>query len=137
MKNSRYDSNVCHAKRTFDVLVALLILLVTAPLFPFIALAIKVSSKGPVIYRQLRVGRCTPEKMDLFQIMKFRTMYIDAEQRSGAVWATENDPRITPVGRFLRKTRLDELPQLFNVLKGEMSMIGPRLSDLLLSKVGR
>ncbi|OTW29380.1 sugar transferase, partial [Vibrio parahaemolyticus] len=84
------------------------------------------SSKGPVIYRQLRVGRCTPEKMDLFQIMKFRTMYIDAEQRSGAVWATENDPRITPVGRFLRKTRLDELPQLFNVLKGEMSMIGPR-----------
>ncbi|NMV23458.1 sugar transferase, partial [Vibrio parahaemolyticus] len=64
--------------------------------------------------------------MDLFQIMKFRTMYIDAEQRSGAVWATENDPRITPVGRFLRKTRLDELPQLFNVLRGEMSMIGPR-----------
>ena len=59
MKNSRYDSNVCHAKRTFDVLVALLILLITAPLFPFIALAIKVSSKGPVIYRQLRVGRCT------------------------------------------------------------------------------
>ncbi|MCV5342951.1 sugar transferase, partial [Escherichia coli] len=74
MKNSRYDSNVYHAKRTFDVLVALLILLVTAPLFPFIALAIKFSSKGPVIYRQLRVGRCTPEKMDLFQIMKFRTM---------------------------------------------------------------
>ncbi len=64
--------------------------------------------------------------MELFEIMKFRTMYCDAESRSGAVWATENDPRITPVGRFLRKTRLDELPQLFNVLKGEMSLIGPR-----------
>ncbi|EHI9242245.1 TPA: sugar transferase, partial [Vibrio vulnificus] len=75
---------------------------------------------------QLRVGRSTPEKMELFEIMKFRTMYCDAESRSGAVWATENDPRITPVGRFLRKTRLDELPQLFNVLKGEMSLIGPR-----------
>ena len=96
------------------------------PIMPMIALVIVVNSKGPVIYRQLRVGRCTPEKMDLFEIMKFRTMYIDAEQRSGAVWASENDPRITPVGRFLRKTRLDELPQLFNVLKEEMSLIGPR-----------
>ncbi|POB69210.1 sugar transferase, partial [Vibrio vulnificus] len=105
---------------------ALLALLVTLPLFPLIALAIKVTSKGNIIYKQLRVGRSTPEKMELFEIMKFRTMYCDAESRSGAVWATENDPRITPVGRFLRKTRLDELPQLFNVLKGEMSLIGPR-----------
>jgi lipopolysaccharide/colanic/teichoic acid biosynthesis glycosyltransferase len=64
--------------------------------------------------------------MAIFEIMKFRSMYEDAETRSGAVWATQNDPRITPVGRFLRKTRLDELPQLFNVLKGEMSLIGPR-----------
>lgn len=67
MKNSRYDSNVCHAKRTFDVLVAMLILVVTAPLFPLIALAIKTTSKGPVIYRQLRVGRCTPEKWIFFK----------------------------------------------------------------------
>mgnify|MGYP006219068381 FL=1 len=61
-----------------------------------------------------------------FEIIKFRTMYVDAETRTGAVWATENDPRITPVGRFLRKTRLDEIPQLFNVIRGDMSLIGPR-----------
>ena len=126
MKISRYDSNIHLAKRAFDVVISLLILLATIPIMLMIALVIVVNSKGPVIYRQLRVGRCTPEKMDLFEIMKFRTMYIDAEQCSGAVWASENDPRITPVGRFLRKTRLDELPQLFNVLKGEMSLIGPR-----------
>lgn len=126
MKTSRYDSNIHLAKRAFDVLISLLILIVTAPIMPLIALAIVIDSRGPIIYRQLRVGRCTPEKMDLFEIMKFRTMYVDAEQRSGAVWASANDPRITPVGRFLRKTRLDELPQLFNVLKGEMSLIGPR-----------
>ena len=126
MKISRYDSNIHLAKRAFDVVISLLILLATIPIMLMIALVIVVNSKGPVIYRQLRVGRCTPEKMDLFEIMKFRTMYIDAEQCSGAVWASKNDPRITPVGRFLRKTRLDELPQLFNVLKGEMSLIGPR-----------
>ncbi|UTZ41209.1 sugar transferase [Vibrio campbellii] len=126
MKISRYDSNIHLSKRAFDVVISLLILLATIPIMLMIALVIVVNSKGPVIYRQLRVGRCTPEKMDLFEIMKFRTMYIDAEQCSGAVWASENDPRITPVGRFLRKTRLDELPQLFNVLKGEMSLIGPR-----------
>ncbi|MEJ3601777.1 sugar transferase [Vibrio vulnificus] len=121
-----FESNIFRAKRLFDVIFALLALLITLPLFPLIALAIKVTSKGNIIYKQLRVGRSTPEKMELFEIMKFRTMYCDAESRSGAVWATENDPRITPVGRFLRKTRLDELPQLFNVLKGEMSLIGPR-----------
>ncbi|ASM97744.1 sugar transferase [Vibrio vulnificus] len=121
-----FESNIFRAKRLFDLVFALLALIVTLPLFPLIALAIKVTSKGNIIYKQLRVGRSTPEKMELFEIMKFRTMYCDAESRSGAVWATENDPRITPVGRFLRKTRLDELPQLFNVLKGEMSLIGPR-----------
>ncbi|HAS6349490.1 sugar transferase [Vibrio sp. IRLE0018] len=121
-----FESNIFRAKRLFDILFALLALLITLPLFPLIAMAIKITSKGNIIYKQLRVGRSTPEKMELFEIMKFRTMYCDAESRSGAVWATENDPRITPVGRFLRKTRLDELPQLFNVLKGEMSLIGPR-----------
>ncbi|EHH0683805.1 sugar transferase [Vibrio vulnificus] len=125
-RNGLFESHVFRAKRLFDLFFALLALLVTLPLFPLIALAIKVTSKGNIIYKQLRVGRSTPEKMELFEIMKFRTMYCDAESRSGAVWATENDPRITPVGRFLRKTRLDELPQLFNVLKGEMSLIGPR-----------
>ncbi|ELE7614059.1 sugar transferase [Vibrio vulnificus] len=125
-RNGLFESHIFRAKRLFDLFFALLALLVTLPLFPLIALAIKVTSKGNIIYKQLRVGRLTPEKMELFEIMKFRTMYCDAESRSGAVWATENDPRVTPVGRFLRKTRLDELPQLFNVLKGEMSLIGPR-----------
>ncbi|RZP67329.1 sugar transferase [Vibrio vulnificus] len=125
-RNSLFESHIFRAKRLFDLVFASLALLVTLPLFPLIALAIKATSKGNIIYKQLRVGRSTPEKMELFEIMKFRTMYCDAESRSGAVWATENDPRITPVGRFLRKTRLDELPQLFNVLKGEMSLIGPR-----------
>ncbi|HAU8252051.1 TPA: sugar transferase [Vibrio vulnificus] len=125
-RNGLFESHIFRAKRLFDLVFASLALLVTLPLFPLIALAIKATSKGSIIYKQLRVGRSTPEKMELFEIMKFRTMYCDAESRSGAVWATENDPRITPVGRFLRKTRLDELPQLFNVLKGEMSLIGPR-----------
>ncbi len=120
------NKNVGTAKRVFDLAGAGLVLLLTLPLFPFIALAIAINSRGPIFYKQLRVGRSTPEQMQLFEIIKFRTMYQDAEARSGAVWATENDPRITSVGRFLRKTRLDELPQLMNVLKGEMSLIGPR-----------
>ncbi|GAM74231.1 sugar transferase sypR [Vibrio ishigakensis] len=120
------NKNVGTAKRVFDLAGAGLVLLITLPLFPFIALAIAINSRGPIFYKQLRVGRSTPEQMQLFEIIKFRTMYQDAEARSGAVWATENDPRITAVGRFLRKTRLDELPQLMNVLKGEMSLIGPR-----------
>ncbi|KWU01611.1 sugar transferase [Vibrio toranzoniae] len=121
-----YQYKISRAKRTFDFVSSLLALVILSPVFPFIALAIALTSRGPIFYRQLRVGKSTPEKMEIFEIMKFRSMYQDAETRSGAVWATENDPRITPVGRFLRKTRLDELPQLFNVLKGEMSLIGPR-----------
>jgi lipopolysaccharide/colanic/teichoic acid biosynthesis glycosyltransferase len=114
------------AKRLFDFLGALFALIALAPIMPFIAIAIKLSSPGPIFYKQLRVGKSTPDRMLFFDIIKFRTMYQDAEQRTGAVWATENDPRITPVGRFLRKTRLDEIPQLFNVLRGDMSLIGPR-----------
>ncbi|MFI3274364.1 sugar transferase [Vibrio pomeroyi] len=121
-----YQNKISRAKRTFDFVSSLLALIILSPVFPFIALAIVLTSRGPIFYRQLRVGKSTPEKMEIFEIMKFRSMYQDAESRSGAVWATQNDPRITPVGRFLRKTRLDELPQLFNVLKGEMSLIGPR-----------
>ncbi|WP_102506476.1 sugar transferase [Vibrio kanaloae] len=121
-----YQYKISRAKRTFDFVSSLLALVILSPVFPFIALAIALTSRGPIFYRQLRVGKSTPEKMEIFEIMKFRSMYQDAETRSGAVWATENDPRITPVGRFLRKTRLDEVPQLFNVLKGEMSLIGPR-----------
>ena len=74
----------------------------------------------------MRIGRSLPDRTELFMMLKFRTMYVDAEARTGPVWATRNDPRITPVGRFLRKTRLDEIPQLFNVLTGDMSLVGPR-----------
>ena len=119
-------SGIYLAKRTFDFLIASLLLVLLLPVFPMIALAIKLGSRGPVFYTQLRVGHYSNDQAQLFHIIKFRTMYQDCESRSGACWATENDPRITPVGRFMRKTRLDELPQLFNVLKGEMSLIGPR-----------
>jgi lipopolysaccharide/colanic/teichoic acid biosynthesis glycosyltransferase/glycosyltransferase involved in cell wall biosynthesis len=114
------------SKRMMDIACGLVALAVLAVLFIPIALAIKLTSRGPIFYRQLRVGRQTEQQTHLFWLVKFRTMYVDAEQRSGAVWAAKNDPRITPVGRFMRKTRLDELPQCFNVLRGEMSVIGPR-----------
>jgi lipopolysaccharide/colanic/teichoic acid biosynthesis glycosyltransferase len=86
------------------------------------ALAIRVSSNGPVLYSQTRVGR----NGVAFRIYKFRSMRVDAEATSGAVWSVENDPRVTRIGRFLRRTRVDELPQLWNVLRGDMSFIGPR-----------
>ena len=96
--------------------------MLVAPLLPLIALAIKLDSPGPALFRQLRVG----EGEKLFQVAKFRTMRQDAEAATGAVWAQKNDPRVTRLGRFLRKSRLDELPQLFNVLMGTMSLVGPR-----------
>ena len=114
------------AKRFFDIFGACLALLLLMPILPFLTAIIKLTSPGPAFYYQLRVGKSMPNQMVLFNIIKFRTMYQNAESYSGAVWATKNDPRITPVGRFLRKTRLDEIPQLFNVLKGDMSLIGPR-----------
>ncbi len=113
------------AKRVFDIAGALVILAVLAVVFIPVALAIRLESRGPVFYRQLRVGRALPDRTDLFHLVKFRTMRQDAE-RNGAAWAAKGDPRITRVGRFLRKTRLDELPQAINVLRGEMSLVGPR-----------
>jgi sugar transferase (PEP-CTERM system associated) len=109
-------------KRMMDVLCSIVGILLISPLLPLLAMAIRLDSRGPVIYRQVRVG----EGDQHFYVFKFRTMREDAEQQTGAVWAGEDDPRITRVGRFLRKTRLDELPQLFNVLKGDMSFVGPR-----------
>lgn len=109
-------------KRVLDIVFSLLAITIALPLFPAVALLVKLSSPGPVLYRQKRVGEGGGE----FTLMKFRTMCDDAEKGTGAVWASENDPRITRVGKFLRKLRLDEIPQLFNVLKGEMSFIGPR-----------
>ena len=113
-------------KRGVDVIASLVLLVLLLPLWPLIALAIRLDSAGPILFRQLRIGAAWPDRTELFYMLKFRTMRTDAETKSGPVWATENDPRITRVGRFLRKTRLDELPQLINVLRGDMSMIGPR-----------
>ena len=128
------------AHRTMNVLVAAIALFVALPLLLLIALAIKLTSRGPVFYTQERVGLDRrvagpkPENSrrvrDLggkpFTIYKFRTMRVDAERLSGAVWATQDDPRVTPVGRFLRQYRLDEIPQLLNVVRGEMNIVGPR-----------
>lgn len=108
-------------KRAGDVVVSSLALIALLPVFAAVAIAIKRDSKGPVFYRQERVGyRKRP-----FDIIKFRTMRSDAESR-GPRLSVENDPRVTPVGRFLRKYRIDELPQFWNVLKGDMSIVGPR-----------
>lgn len=112
-------------KRGLDVLLAIIALILTAFLLPFIAAAIKLESKGPVFFKQLRIGRCTQYQSGLFTMIKFRSMCSDAE-KNGAQWAKANDNRVTKVGNFLRKTRLDELPQFINVLKGEMSVVGPR-----------
>ncbi|WPX09208.1 sugar transferase [Anaerocellum danielii] len=109
-------------KRVCDILLASVALVISFPIMILIAIAIKLDSEGPVIYRQKRVTEGERE----FYVLKFRTMVKDAEKMTGPVLATENDPRITRVGRFLRATRLDELPQLINILKGEMSFIGPR-----------
>jgi lipopolysaccharide/colanic/teichoic acid biosynthesis glycosyltransferase len=103
-------------------LLALACLLVVSPLLPLIALSVKLSSPGPVLYKQKRVGR----KGSIFYCHKFRTMRADAETISGPTWATDDDPRITAVGRVLRKCRFDELPQLWDVFKGDMSFVGPR-----------
>jgi sugar transferase (PEP-CTERM system associated) len=110
------------SKRGLDILFASLGLVLSLPLIAIIALLIKATSFGPVFFRQSRTGKY--EKP--FQVVKFRTMREDAESSSGAVWASEEDPRITSVGRVLRKFRLDEIPQFWNVLKGEMSFVGPR-----------
>ena len=109
-------------KRGYDILFALLGLIFAAPLIPLIALAIKLDSPGPIFFRQTRTGLGGK----LFKITKFRSMYQDAEALLGAVWAERGDPRITRVGRLLRRSRLDELPQLWNVLVGDMSFVGPR-----------
>jgi exopolysaccharide biosynthesis polyprenyl glycosylphosphotransferase len=110
------------AKRGFDVLLAAALLVVAAPVMVLVAMAIRVTEGRPVIFRQTRVGK----DGTAFTIYKFRTMEREAEQVTGPVLATENDPRVTTLGRVLRGTRLDELPQLWNVLRGDMSFVGPR-----------
>jgi sugar transferase (PEP-CTERM system associated) len=109
-------------KRTMDIALSLVGLILTLPLSLLVALAIKLDSKGPVIYSQERDGQYGRR----FLMLKFRSMVTDAEEQSGPVWAEVNDPRITRVGRLLRGTRLDEIPQMWNVLAGDMSFVGPR-----------
>jgi sugar transferase (PEP-CTERM system associated) len=110
------------AKRLVDIGASLLGLLLALPLGLLAAAAVRLTSPGPVLYRQRRVG----QHGRVFVLYKFRSMRADAESTTGAVWATRNDARITPVGRFMRNTRIDELPQLWNVLRGDMSLVGPR-----------
>src|SRR6201987_4147034 len=109
-------------RRTLNFTAARIGLASSLPLLPFIALAVELDSKGPVLYRQKRGGRGGTT----FYCYKFRTMRQDAEADTGATWATDDDPRITKVGKFLRTTRLDEIPQLWCVLKGDMNFVGPR-----------
>jgi len=137
------------SKRIFDVTISVMTLIVAFPLMVLIALLVKWDSKGPVFYRQRRVGhnRRQPKSAYLipfseirqifdlrqnqsfgrpFWVFKFRSMYVNAESKGRPVWCKEGDPRITRFGRLLRKSHLDELPQLFNIIKGEMSLVGPR-----------
>lgn len=109
-------------KRIFDFFIVTLGLILLSPLFLIIGLLIKIDSPGPVFFQQERLGK----EGTIFKMWKFRTMRTDAESETGPVWAEEDDPRITRLGRFLRKSHIDELPQFINVFKGEMSLIGPR-----------
>jgi lipopolysaccharide/colanic/teichoic acid biosynthesis glycosyltransferase len=125
--------------RAMNVVVSILALIAMAPVMLLIAVAIRLTSKGPVFYSQVRVGvdrrfrhNSTYDRRGYdyggrpFTMFKFRTMRLDAEAGGQAVWAQKNDPRATPIGNFLRKTRLDELPQFWNVLRGDMNIVGPR-----------
>jgi sugar transferase (PEP-CTERM system associated) len=111
-----------HFKRIFDSVCAFVLVALTAVPCILISILIRLTSRGPVLFRQVRVGFHGKQ----FTLLKFRTMYADAERRTGPVWATDSDQRITGLGKYLRKFRLDEIPQLFNVLRGDMSLIGPR-----------
>lgn len=114
----------CHwfLRRIMSTFLALILCIITMPLIPLITLLIKFTSKGPVLYRQKRVGL----RGKVFECFKFRTMRSDAEADCGPTWASDEDPRITSVGRFLRRSRLDEIPQIWNVLRGDMAFVGPR-----------
>lgn len=110
------------AKRLFDVILASLFVLAFSPLYLLIAVLVRFSSRGPILFQQERIGLDNKK----FFMLKFRTMYVQPPEASSTVWTTKNDPRVTPIGRFLRKSSLDELPQFFNVLRGDMSLVGPR-----------
>jgi len=127
MKHNNFiHPRISFIKRSIDLTFSIACLLLTLPLFLVIALMIKSSSQGDIFYCQLRVGKKEAGKVKHFKMIKFRTMVTNAEANSGAVWATSNDNRLTLIGKLLRRVRLDELPQFINVIKGDMSLIGPR-----------
>ncbi|WOG29337.1 sugar transferase [Endozoicomonas sp. 8E] len=117
-------------KRAMDLALAVIGIIFTLPLYPFIALMIKLDSPGPVFYRQMRIGYQSKNYVRLFLMNRFRTMSVDKEAQSDPVRATKNELRVTKAGLFLRRTRLDKLPQLWNVLMGDMSIVGPRPEPL-------
>ncbi len=121
-KSSPIEAEQLFIKRAFDILFSLLLIVITSPFMLLTALAVKCYDGGPVFYRQIR---CTRDDKE-FRIVKFRSMIVGAEKDGRARLASQHDDRITPVGRLIRKIRLDELPQLFNVLSGSMSFVGPR-----------
>lgn len=121
-KSSPLEAEQLFVKRVFDIVFALLLIVLSSPFMLIVAICIKAYDKGPILYKQIR---CTVDNRE-FEIYKFRSMIVQAEKDGVARLATKNDDRITPVGKIIRKTRLDELPQLFNVLKGDMSFVGPR-----------
>jgi exopolysaccharide biosynthesis polyprenyl glycosylphosphotransferase len=116
------ESAYLFVKRVIDILVAVIGLILTSPLMLLAAIAIKLESPGPIIFKQDRLGK----NGKVFTIYKFRSMVKNAEKETGAVWAQKNDARVTNVGKFIRLTRIDELPQFVNILKGEMTLVGPR-----------
>ena len=118
----RRDKLVLATKRSIDIVMSFLCLILSVPITLFTAIAIKLETRGPILYRQERVGQNEVR----FTLFKFRSMMFDAEKAIGPVWARENDPRVTRVGWIIRKLRIDEIPQMINVLKGEMSFVGPR-----------
>jgi sugar transferase (PEP-CTERM system associated) len=118
----RLHPRVLVIQRLMGIVASVLLLLLMLPIIPLVALAVKLTSPGPVFYRQKRVGK----NGVVFNCYKFRTMRADAEADSGPTWASDSDPRITAVGHFLRIVRLDEIPQLWNVLRGDMNFVGPR-----------
>ena len=124
LKINKYgpDETESIIKRTIDIFGSLALIILTSPLMLFTAIAVKAYDGGDILYKQVRLTKYQKE----FMIYKFRSMVMNAEKNTGAVFAKKNDDRITPIGKFIRKTRFDELPQLFNILKGEMSFVGPR-----------
>jgi exopolysaccharide biosynthesis polyprenyl glycosylphosphotransferase len=122
VEQSRQSRGALIAKRCFDVTLASFMLILCAPGLVAIALAVKLTSRGPVLFRQQRHGMNNSR----FEILKFRTMHVEKGDPHGVQQTRKNDPRVTPIGRLLRRSSLDELPQLWNVVKGDMSLVGPR-----------